>query len=394
MSDVTDHTIVLALNSGSSSLKLALYSFCNGEVSKLASAAAEEIGGEAGKVWLRRGSRLLIDESRSCAGATEAAKYLITVLRDNSFPTPQIVGHRIVHGGPHLRKHQRITPEVLRQLEKAAVFVPLHLPPALHVLRQAMSDFPDAPHIACFDTAFHRTMPEYAARLPFANKFWKKGLRRYGFHGLSCESIVHTLGKDLAERTVIAHLGNGCSITAVRNGASMETTMGLTPTGGVIMGTRSGDLDPGVLLHFLRVERYDPERLQTLLNHQSGLLGISDVSSDMRRLLDVNRDDQQAHMAVTMFCYQIKKSLGSMAAVLGGLDMLAFAGGIGERAPLVRAEICSGLGHLGILLDEAANQRNDAKISSNSSRCAVRVIQSDEDLQIARHSHDLAAKPA
>ena len=226
MSDVTDHTIVLALNSGSSSLKLALYSFCNGEVSKLASAAAEEIGGEAGKVWLRRGSRLLIDESRSCAGATEAAKYLITVLRDNSFPTPQIVGHRIVHGGPHLRKHQRITPEVLRQLEKAAVFVPLHLPPALHVLRQAMSDFPDAPHIACFDTAFHRTMPEYAARLPFANKFWKKGLRRYGFHGLSCESIVHTLGKDLAERRVIAHLGNGCSITAVRNGASMETTWG------------------------------------------------------------------------------------------------------------------------------------------------------------------------
>jgi len=208
-----------------------------------------------------------------------------------------------VHGGPHLRKHQRITPEVLRQLEKAAVFVPLHLPPALHVLRQAMSDFPDAPHIACFDTAFHRTMPEYAARLPLANKLWKKGLRRYGFHGLSCESIVHTLGKDLAERTVIAHLGNGCSITAVRNGASMETAMGLTPTGGVIMGTRSGDLDPGVLLHFLRVERYDPERLQTLLNHQSGLLGISDVSSDMRRLLDVNRDDQQAHMAVTMFCY-------------------------------------------------------------------------------------------
>jgi acetate kinase len=394
MGDASDHTIVLALNSGSSSLKLALYSFCNGEVCKLASAAAEEIGGEAGKVWLRRGSKLLIDESRSCAGATEAAQYLITVLRDNSFPIPQIVGHRIVHGGPRLREHQRITPEVLRQLEKAVVFAPLHLPPALQVLRQAMSDFPDAPHIACFDTAFHRTMPEYAARLPFANQFWEKGLRRYGFHGLSCESIVHTLGKDLAERTVIAHLGNGCSITAVRNGASVETTMGLTPTGGVIMGTRSGDLDPGVLLHLLRVERYDPEQLQTLLNHQSGLLGISDVSSDMRRLLDASRDDSQARMAVTMFCYQIKKSLGSMAAVLGGLDMLVFAGGIGEHALFVRGEICYGLEHLGILLDKAANQRNDSKINSSSSRCVVRVIQSDEDLQIARHSHDLAAESA
>lgn len=391
MGDASDHTIVLALNSGSSSLKLALYSFCNGEVCKLASAAAEEIGGEAGRVWLRRQSALLVDESRSCASSTEAAQYLIAALRRNLFPAPQIVGHRMVHGGPHLRKHQRITPQVLCELEKAVVFAPLHLPPALHVLRQAMSDFPDAPHIACFDTAFHCTMPEYAARLPFANKFWDKGLRRYGFHGLSCESIVHTLGKDLAERTVIAHLGNGCSVTAVRNGASMETTMGLTPTGGVIMGTRSGDLDPGVLLHLLRVERYDPQQLQTLLNHQSGLLGISEVSSDMRRLLDISRDDQQARMAVTMFCYQIMKSLGSMAAVLGGLDMLVFAGGIGEHAPLVRGEICSGLEHLGILLDEAANQRNDSKISSSSSRCVVRVIQSDEDFQIARHSLELGA---
>jgi acetate kinase len=228
---------------------------------------------------------------------------------------------------------------------------------------------------------------------PFSDEFWKKGVRRYGFHGLSCESIVHVLGTDLAARTVIAHLGNGCSITAVRNGASIETTMGLTPTGGVMMGTRSGDLDPGLLLHLLQGEQYAPEGLEHLINHQSGLLGVSGLSSDMRHLLGASRDDVRAGLAVEMFCYEIRKSLGSMAAVLGGLDLLIFAGGIGEHAAPVRAKICAGLEHLGILLDLDANQRSDSKISSALSKCSVRVIESDEDLQIARHSYRLAANP-
>jgi acetate kinase len=252
-----------------------------------------------------------------------------------------------------------------------------------------MDDFPDVPHIACFDTAFHRTIPDYAARLPFGKEFWEKGLRRYGFHGLSCEFIVQALGADLPAHVVIAHLGNGCSLTAVRNGASVETSMGLTPTGGVMMGTRSGDLDPGVLLHLLQVEHYDSARLEELLNHRSGLLGVSGVSSDMRRLLESGDYDTRARMAVEMFCYQIRKSIGSLAAVLGRLDLLVFTGGIGENAASVRAKICSGLEHLGILLDHGANRRNASKISSGASTCAVRVIESDEALQIARHSYCL-----
>jgi acetate kinase len=390
MSEASDGTIVLALNSGSSSLKLALYSFANGAGSKLANGAAEEIGSKDGRIRLRRGSEVLIDEARAFSGATEAAQYLIALFLRNSLPAPRVVGHRIVHGGPHLREHQRITPDVLNQLEEAVVFAPLHLPRALDVLRRATSDFPEAVQVACFDTAFHRTLPEYAARLPFPDAFWEKGLRRYGFHGLSCESIIHALGNDVPGRVAIAHLGNGCSVTAVRNGVSVETTMGLTPMGGVMMGTRTGDLDPGVLLYVLQVERYEPEQLQQLLNHRSGLLGVSGLSSDMRHLLEASQDNPQARMAVEMFCYQIRKSLGSMAAVLGGLDLFVFTGGIGEHAAPVRAKICSGLEHLGILLDEQANQRGDSRISSATSTCAVRVIESDEDLQIARHSYRLA----
>ena len=394
MSEASDGTIVLALNSGSSSLKLALYSFANGAVSKLANGAAEEIGSKDGRIRLRRGSEVLIDEARSFSGATEAAQYLIALFLRNSLPAPRVVGHRIVHGGPHLGEHLRITTAVLKQLEEAVVFAPLHLPRALDVVRQAMIDFPEAVQVACFDTAFHRTLPEYAARLPFPDAFWEKGLRRYGFHGLSCESIIHALGNDVPGRVAIAHLGNGCSVTAVRNGVSVETTMGLTPMGGVMMGTRPGDLDPGVLLYLLQVERYEPEQLQQLLNHRSGLLGVSSLSSDMRHLLEASQENPQARMAVEMFCYQIRKSLGSMAAVLGGLDLFVFTGGIGEHAAPVRAKISSGLEHLGILLDERANQRGDSRISSAPSTCAVRVIESDEDLQIARHSQRLARDSA
>src|SRR5690242_16486116 len=221
-----------------------------------------------------------------------------------------------------------------------------------------MKLYPDVPHIACFDTAFHRTIPECATHLPFDHEFWTEGLRRYGFHGLSCESILRSLGGELAPRSVIAHLGNGCSITAVRNGDSIETTMGLTPTGGVMMGTRSGDLDPGLLLHLLRDKAYTAQQLDHLLNHEAGLSGVSGKSSEMRALLESSATDAAARLAVVMFWYQVRKAIGAMAAVLDGLELLVFSGGIGEHAASVRADICAGLTYLGIALDPGANGRN------------------------------------
>src|SRR5262249_28397081 len=256
---------------------------------------------------------------------------------------------------------------------------------AFEVIRFAAKIFPGVPQVACLDTAFHRTLPEYAARFALPEHFWHRGIRRYGFHGLSCESIVHSLGPDLARKAVVAHLGNGASVTAIQDGCSIETTMGLTPTGGVMMGTRSGDLDPGLLLHLMRDEAYTAEQLDRLLNHEAGLLGVSGESSDMRTLLEASASRPNARLAVEMFCYQVKKAVGAMAAVLGGLELLVFAGGIGEHAAPVRANICAGLEHLGITLDPAANARHADVISTSASRCVVRVVPSDEDMQIARH---------
>jgi len=381
---------ILALNSGSSSLKLSLYRFQNGTFGRLASGQAEEIGSDKGQVTLKGDRDTLLKESRNFAGTEDAARFLIGFLAERKFPNPDAVGHRIVHGGPRLREHQVITPEVLKTLERAVPFAPLHLPPALEVLRHSMQRFPGIPQIACFDTAFHRTLPEHAARLPFSREFWNKGLQRYGFHGLSFESIVNTLGSSLPSKAVVAHLGNGCSLCAIRDGKSIDTTMGLTPAGGVMMGTRSGDLDPGVLLHLLREEGYSGEMLDRLLNHESGLRGVSGKTNDMRQLLAGAPTDNDAALAVEMFCYAITKFIGAMIAALGGIELLVFTGGIGEHAAPIRARVCARLEHLSIRLDEAANQNNADTISAQASKCPVRVIPTDEDLQIARHCVRLA----
>ena len=380
---------VLSLNSGSSSLKLGLYSFHEGKAERLVWGEAEELGSRNGCLRLHGVVELQSKEPSSVASAGAAAQYSIQKLLDSAAPKPEAVGHRIVHGGPRLRTHQRITPQVVAQLKEAIPFAPLHLPPALDVLKRATEAFPNLPHIACFDTAFHRTMPEVAARLPFGREFFERGLQRYGFHGLSCESIVSALGSELAPRTVIAHLGNGCSITAVRNGSSVETSMGLTPTGGVMMGTRTGDLDPGVLLNLLQ-SGYDGPKLDSLLNHHSGLLGVSGIGSDMRQLLSEQDTNPNARLAIEMFCYSVRKSIAAMAAVLGGIDMLVFTGGIGEHSAIVRREICSKLQHLGIALAEAANQKNTTRIGSGA--CDVRVIGADEDLEIALHARALSQR--
>lgn len=382
--------IVLAFNSGSSSLKVGVYSIGDGKEEVLATAAAEALGSKSGRAWVRQGQQFLWKEDRSFRTAEEAAEFLTDVLREHSLPPPNVIGHRVVHGGPRLREHRQIAPEVLQELEAATAFAPIHVPPALAVIRFAAKNFPDVPQVACLDTAFHRTLPEYTARFPLPERFWQTGIRRYGFHGLSCESIVHVLGQNLANKTVVAHLGNGASVTAIQKGRSIETTMGLTPTGGVMMGTRSGDLDPGLLLHLLRDQAYTAEQLDQLLNHEAGLLGVSGESSDMRSLLEASASHAGARLAVEMFSYQVRKAAGAMAAALGGLELLVFTGGIGEHAAAVRAAICTGLDHLGIELDAKANAEHADIISTSRGCCTVRVIPSDEDMQIARHCARLA----
>jgi acetate kinase len=257
------------------------------------------------------------------------------------------------------------------------------------MIEAVAAHFPDLPQVACFDTAFHSRMPKVAQRFALPGKLWEQGIKRYGFHGLSYEYVVGKLGAELGQRAVIAHLGNGSSMVALRDGISIDTSMGLTPTGGFMMGTRSGDLDPGVLLHLLSAG-CSAEKLEALLNHEAGLLGVSGGSSEMRVLLEKRKTDPAAALAVQMFCYQVRKFVGAFAAALNGLDTLVFTGGIGEHAAEVRTEICSGLRYLGVALDGAANHRNAEVISAAGGGCVVRVVETDEDLMIARHTRKVA----
>jgi acetate kinase len=386
---MTEPTI-LALNSGSSSLKFGLFTArSDHEIGKLCSGAAEGIGSDSGSFWIRDGDgQTLLEEQRAPSDQEESLRTVAQALSRLPFRVPAAIGHRIVHGGPQLREHQRITPDVLRELEAAAPFAPLHVPIAVRMIRQSQEQFPMIPQFACFDTAFHRTLPEAAARFALPQKFWDAGIRRYGFHGLSCESILYKLGNAVPPRLIIAHLGSGASITAIAGGASVDTTMGLTPTGGIVMSTRSGDLDPGVLLHIIRTHGVEPDNLEKLLDTESGLLGISGISGDMRQLhqLPANRGAAQA---IEIFCRTAKKSLGAFIAILGGLDLLVFTGGIGEHDAIARAQICSGLEPLGITLNPQKNQDGLQTISASESRVRVCVMQTDEDEQIARHTYRL-----
>ena len=359
--------IVLALNSGSSSLKFGLYRVLTNAAVPLQAGQLDSIGDLAAR---------------------------LAALDVNA---PQAIGHRIVHGGPALRRHTIIDDEVLRQIEAATCFAPLHIPTALAAVAHSRALFPGVPQVACFDTAFHATLPDAARVLPIPKGLVEQGIQRYGFHGLSCESILfqlaHDLPQGLPERVLIAHLGHGASVTAVRSGRSIDTSMGLTPSGGLIMGTRCGDLDPGVLMHLLRVVGGDASRLQETLDHQSGLLGISGLSSDMRRLHEAEPANADARLAVQMFCVAVAKQLAAMTTVLGGVDLVVFSGGIGENDAAVRAVICNALGWFGVALDADGNQRGQGAINAAGSRCAVRVVASREDEQIARHTALLLQAP-
>jgi acetate kinase len=299
------------------------------------------------------------------------------------------VGHRVVHGGPKYSAPQLITKEMVEELRQLTPFDPEHLPEEILLTEAFHRRFPELPQVACFDTAFHHDLPRVARLLPIPRRYEAMGVRRYGFHGLSYAFLMGELarlvGAEAAQgRVILAHLGNGASLTAVRDGKAVDTSMGFTPTAGVPMSTRSGDLDPGLVWYLARSEKMSAKQFNEMVNFQSGLLGISETSSDMRDLLDREAQDVRAAEAVALFCYQVKKWIGAFAAALGGLDTLVFAGGIGENAPPVRARICEGLGFLGIELEEKRNAANECVISAAASRVAVRVIRTDEELMIAK----------
>lgn len=385
--------LVLALNAGSSSLKFALLDLerphrqrLRGRIERLGSAGATFLaetaegaeGVELGRADYSIASQFLLDwlGPRLGGGVIDA------------------VAHRIVHGGPRYRDHQRIDDEMLAELHRVVGFAPEHLPAAIDIVDACRARLQEVPHIACFDTAFHRDLPPVARMLPIPRRLLAAGIERYGFHGLSYSHLLSELrngaGDNTADgRLVLAHLGNGVSLTAVHNGRSMDTTMGLTPAAGVPMGTRSGDLDPGLVRHLAETEGMDAAAFDRMVNHESGLLGVSGSSSDLRDLLAREQVDQFAAEAVALFCYRIRMAIGALAAALGGMDVLVFTGGIGEHSAAIRNRICDGLGFLGLRLDEVRNEAGAGVISEQGSRVSVRVIATDEEVVMARAAAEI-----
>lgn len=371
-----DDEVVLAINSGSSSLKAGFFVRDGAEEREVLRCSAEGIGHADGSLRVvDADGRELLHEAREHTSQEEALAWFVAAGAKRGV-TPSAVAHRVVHGGPELTAHQRITPQVLDALRAAEHFAPLHIPQALTLIAAAEKQFPSLPQVACFDTAFHNTMPESAKRFALPGELYRRGVRRFGFHGLSYESIVHQLAGEMPERMVVAHLGNGASLCALRDGVSVDTTMGLTPTGGIPMATRSGDLDPGVLLFLMRVEQMDADGLEETLNHHSGLIALSGGESDMKKLVEQSASgDAAATLAVTVFVTAVRKMVGAYAALLGGLDLLVFSGGIGEHSEAVRDGVCRGLEFMGV--------------GGESGK--VRVVPAQEELQMARISRRVLA---
>jgi acetate kinase len=381
---------ILAVNSGSSTLKFGLFVEEGGAEHALLRGSAEGIGKDGGKLEILDGAgKSLLHEEKRYASQKEALEHVTDAMDALRVARPVAVGHRIVHGGPKLRDHVRVTPDVLQTLQAAMHFAPLHIPTSLELIRSAEAIYPDLPQFACFDTAFHKTLPEEAYQYTLPKEFSDEGVRRYGFHGLSYASIVHQLGADLKKRTVIAHLGNGSSLAAVLDGRSVDTSMGMTPTGGVPMGTRTGDLDPGVLLYLMRAHHLDDGALETLLNHKSGLLALGGAS-DMRALqASAGKGDHGAALAIEIFCRAIARTVAAFAVSLGGLDALIFAGGIGEHSAEVRANVCSRLSLLRVEIDAERNAAAGPVVSAGA--VEIRIVPSQEEAQIAREVRRLLA---
>ena len=383
-----DAPSILMINGGSSSIKFALY-----QVDK---SLKRKLHGKIDRIGLSGTNLIFIANGKpqttrkiAVADHKSAANSLIDWLeKQNGFESVRAVGHRVVHGMKHTEP-EIVTRKLLDELRRISPNDPDHLPGEIELIEMFRQRHPKLPQLACFDTAFHQTMPRVAKLLPIPRRFDAKGIQRYGFHGLSYAYLMEELsllGDPSAKkgRVILAHLGNGASMAAVRDGKSIDTSMCFTPTAGLVMSTRSGDLDPGLAPYLARTEKMTTQQFYKMVNHDSGLLGISETSSDMRDLLNCEKRDVRAAEAVALFCYQAKKWIGSFAAALGGLDTLVFAGGIGENAPPVRERICERLGFLGIKLDKARNKKNAPVISKNTSRVKVRVIRTDEELMIAR----------
>ena len=368
---------ILVLNSGSSSLKFGVYRCASTGTSAtggttdehpLLTGSADGIGRDDGSLQIRSADgKTLLQRDSIHQTQNEALSALAAAIRQHADEMPAAVGHRVVHGGPKLSRHQLITPAVLDELRAATHFAPLHIPQALSLIAAAQSIFPSAAQFACFDDAFHLTMPELASHLPLPQRYFDAGIRRYGFHGISYESLVHHFGAKLPERAIFAHLGNGSSLCALRNGRSIDTTMGLTPTGGIPMGTRSGDLDPGVVLYLLRNEKFDAAGLEDLLNHQSGLFALSSGESDVKSLEERARNgDIHASLALDIFAVSVRKAIGAYMALLGGIDLLVFTGGIGEHSNRIRSAATTGLEPLGLTADK------------------IQIVPTEEEQQMAR----------
>ena len=381
---------ILTINGGSSSIKIALFE-ADGPLKRILAGGIERIGlPEA--TWHAKGADDRSTFSRSVVAPDHTAA--VGILMDwiderGGRDVLAAVGHRVVHGGPKYSEPQQITAALVEDLHQLDPFDPEHLPEEIMLTEAFHHRFPDLFQVACFDTAFHHDMPRVAQLLPIPRRYNAKGVRRYGFHGLSYAFLMGELarlgGDEAAKgRVILAHLGNGASLAAVRNGKSMDTSMSLTPAAGVPMSTRTGDIDPCLFWYLARTEKMGATQFNEMVNFQSGLLGVSETSSDMHDLLACEAQDVRAAEAVALFCYQVKKCIGGFAAALGGLDTLVFAGGIGEKASTVRARICDGLGFLGIELDQERNAKHEPWISSGTGRVKVRVIRTDEELMIAK----------
>lgn len=381
---------LLSINGGSSSIKFALFEAgdtlqrsCSGSISQIG------LTGSTFEVTDSDGVDRFatpVDAPNHTAAVNLLMTWLTQEFDEHSLAA---VGHRIVHGGPKYHEPQRIDAEMIRELHRFSPFDPEHLPRELELIEAIGKQFPKLPQVACFDTHFHHNLPRVARVLPIPRRYESQGVRRYGFHGLSYEFLMQELdriaGTEAARgRVVLAHLGNGASLAAVRDGKSIDTTMSFTPTAGVPMSTRSGDLDPSLCGYFARSENMTADQFNQMVNTKSGLLGISETSSDIRDLLERESQDVRAAEAVAIFCYEVKKRIGSFAAALGGLDTLVFSGGIGENSPQVRSRVCERMRFLGIELDESRNANAEAIISTDASSATVRVIRTDEEMTIAR----------
>ena len=360
---------VLAVNCGSSSLKHAIFDVDEGRESEVDRGTVERIG---------------LDVPDHAA----AVRSLLRDLTNRNISPPDAVGHRIVHGAERSAP-ARVDEALVASLRALVPFAPLHLPAEILAIEAVRAEWPDRPQVACFDTAFHRTLSEVAQRYALPDEGDTRGLCRYGFHGLSYEYVVAELGARDLGRAVVAHLGSGASMAAVRDGRSVDTTMGFSPSGGLVMGTRLGDVDPGLLVHWLE-QGHDARALDDLVNRRSGLLGLSGTTADVRDLLARRDHDARAALAIDVFTWSARKWVGAMASVLGGIDTLVFTGGIGEHAAPVRAEIAQGLEHLGVRLDAGRNERHEGIVSAEGSPCRVRVVKTDEERMVARHTGRVA----